>query len=149
MNRDINCNKCSHYASGVGYNTTGVCKLHNREVLDQCNNSCSSFRNRVETMEEKTTVQQDICSTLSNMSNLLVEKNKRYGNSALSPLNIFAHHMAEDDTASNSILVRLDDKLSRIRNANELRKNDVADIMGYLTLLCVNKGWTDFKELID
>ena len=32
---------------------------------------------------------------------------------------------------------------------SKLRKNDVVDIMGYLTLLCVANDWTDFEEFKD
>jgi len=46
-------------------------------------------------------------------------------------------------------LNRIDDKLSRIKNSEELRKNDVVDLMGYLVLLCIKKGWMNFKDLID
>ena len=75
---------------------------------------------------------------------IVLEKNKRYGNSALNPLNIFSELSAEE-----GIRVRLDDKLSRIRNSAKLRKNDVADIMGYLILLSLSKNWEDFSDLID
>jgi len=89
---------------------------------------------------------------------MVVEKNKRYGDSALSPLRIFAKHMkplgtlgTSDEAVQsyNQILTRLDDKLKRIQNADDLRKNDVADIMGYLLLLCVRRLWTDFDDLLD
>ena len=79
-----------------------------------------------------------------NLGHLVLEKNKRYGNSALNPLNIFSELSAEE-----GIRVRLDDKLSRIRNSEELRKNDVADIMGYLILLSLANNWEDFSDLID
>jgi len=75
---------------------------------------------------------------------LVLEKNKRYGDSALTPVNVFSKL-----DAGSSIKVRLDDKLSRIINSEELRRNDVADVMGYLILLCVSQGWTDFSDLID
>jgi hypothetical protein len=83
-------------------------------------------------------------AVFNSIKSLVMAKNLRYGNSALDPLNIFSKLPAE-----NSICIRIDDKLNRIKNAKELRKNDVADIMGYLCLLCVDRGWTDFKELID
>lgn len=82
--------------------------------------------------------------TLESMAHLLTEKNKRYGNSALQPLSIF-----NKLNASDSIKIRLDDKLARVMNGKELRKNDVADLIGYLTLLCIANGWTNFDELID
>jgi hypothetical protein len=78
----------------------------------------------------------------------LLEKNKRYGNSALEPLVIFTKHK-NGNRAIDGILERLDDKLMRIKNADELKKNDVADQIGYLLLLCAAKGWDDFKDLLD
>jgi len=81
---------------------------------------------------------------LTSLETLLLEKNKRYGNAALDPINIFSKHSPE-----GGITVRLDDKLRRIQNSTELRKNDISDIMGYLTLLCIEKEWYDFTDLID
>lgn len=85
-----------------------------------------------------------IKQTCDSLNRLLQEKNKRYGNSALEPLGIF-----NKKSASDGIMVRLDDKLMRVKNSDELRKNDVSDIMGYLVLLCVDKGWDNFDDLID
>ena len=85
-----------------------------------------------------------IKQTCDSLNRLLQEKNKRYGNSALEPLGIF-----NKKSASDGIMVRLDDKLMRVKNSNELRKNDVSDVIGYLVLLCVDKGWDNFDDLID
>lgn len=95
-------------------------------------------------MSELTGVQENICEVLDAMKGLLIYKNTKYGNSALNPIQIFSKL-----DAGGSIGVRLDDKLMRIKNGDELRKNDVSDMIGYLTLLCVQKGWTDFKEFMD
>lgn len=78
------------------------------------------------------------------LCNLLTQKNKNYGNSALSPLGIFSK-----ENSTSGLKIRLDDKLMRIKNCSELRKNDIADIMGYLTLLCISEDWLNFDELID
>ncbi len=72
---------------------------------------------------------------------MLEAKNKAYGESALKPLDIFAKHHPYGS--------RLDEKLARIKNSEELRKNDVADIIGGLFLICKDKGWSDFTDLID
>jgi len=72
---------------------------------------------------------------------MLEAKNKAYGESALKPLDIFAKHHPYGS--------RLDEKLARIKNSSELRKNDVADIIGGLFLICKDKGWSDFTDLID
>ena len=88
--------------------------------------------------------QQDITLLLDNLKEFLLEKNKRYGDSALNPALIFSDVLAEEQIKN-----RIDDKLSRIKHSDELRKNDVADVMGYVVLLMVQKGWLEFDELID
>ncbi|MBP8993139.1 MAG: hypothetical protein KBG30_04930 [Bacteroidales bacterium] len=85
---------------------------------------------------------EDVQKVLFHLEEFLLEKNKNYGNSALEPLRVFSK--VEN---SEGILVRIDDKLSRIKNSKELRKNDVVDLLGYLVLLCIQKGWTNFNEL--
>ncbi len=79
------------------------------------------------------------------LKELVKEKNRRYGDSALTPPRVFSKADAEA-----GILVRLDDKLGRIKNNDGiLRKNDVADLIGYLALLSAARGWLDFSDLID
>ena len=100
----------------------------------------------------RTETQREIGNILAWMDQLLVHKNKNYGNSALEPLGLFTKFLSENnDPGLNSILVRLDDKLMRVKNAKTLRKNDLMDIMGYLTLLMVSMGVTfeDFKGQMD
>jgi len=79
-----------------------------------------------------------------NIGKVLIEKNKRYGNSALEPLNIFGKLDIKE-----GIKQRLDDKLSRIKNSTEHRKNDVFDLIGYLILYCEANDWVDFQEQLD
>ena len=76
----------------------------------------------------------NISNIFDAIKEVLLYKNKNYGNSALSPKNIF--YKAD---AINAILIRLDDKLCRIiaNKNNEPRVNDVCDIIGYLALLLV------------
>lgn len=93
-------------------------------------------------MSEETEKNIDIvCAALAEM---LRTKNRKYGDSALSPIHVFSKAPAGDQ-----LRTRLDDKVSRVMNSDEVRKNDIADIMGYLVLLCVNNEWTDFKDQID
>ena len=79
----------------------------------------------------------------SSMYKVLVEKNKRYGNSALDPLEGIKY------TPEDGIKIRLTDKVKRIINSDNLRKNDIFDVIGYLILLSVAKGWYDFSDQID
>lgn len=106
------------------------------------------FKNEIkgECMDEidLTESQIAIVQCMNSMREFLLEKNRRYGDSALHPKRMFSKA-----TTDEQILVRLDDKISRIQNSDELRKNDIADMLGYLTLLCVSKRWTDFSDLLD
>ena len=90
------------------------------------------------------TTQEKIDQVCSNFATFLKEKNKRYGDSAIAPIRIFSKSEAGDN-----ILNRCDEKLSRIRNSPELRKNDICDLMGYLVLLCIQQDWTTFEDLVD
>jgi hypothetical protein len=66
---------------------------------------------------------------------LLLEKNRKYGNSALSPLRIFSKA-----DCIEQINVRIDDKLSRIKNAQDDEDEDVEkDLIGYMILKRVAK----------
>ena len=67
------------------------------------------------------------------IKNLLLEKNRKYGDSALNPNRIFSKADAVEQ-----ILVRIDDKLNRIQKGAGLLANDedvVSDLIGYLVLL--------------
>ena len=66
------------------------------------------------------------------ISDLLKEKNKAYGNTALNPTNIFSKL-----SASEAICARIDDKLARIKNKGikDETEDTVDDLIGYLLLL--------------
>jgi hypothetical protein len=67
---------------------------------------------------------------------LLLEKNAKYGNSALDPVRIFSKACPAEQ-----ILVRIDDKLSRIKRGAGLLAADedvVSDLIGYLVLLKIS-----------
>lgn len=97
---------------------------------------------------EDTSTQQKIKDILSGMTDLLLYKNKKYGDSAINPKKIFYK-----GDSTNSILIRLDDKIGRVMSNTEEkpRVNDVADIIGYCTLLFVSMGITseDLKKFMD
>lgn len=78
---------------------------------------------------------KEIVTVCDQVKALLLEKNAKYGDSALKPTRIFSK-------ASNieQILVRIDDKLNRIQKGAGLLANDedvVMDLIGYLILLKV------------
>jgi hypothetical protein len=69
---------------------------------------------------------------LEEIRDLLIAKNQKYGNSALEPIGVFSQLSAKE-----GLLVRIDDKLKRIKNGS-LDKDDedvINDLIGYLVLL--------------
>ena len=64
------------------------------------------------------------------ITNLLVSKNHAYGDSALDPVRIFSK-----STAVEQLMVRIDDKISRIQRGTGYADEDtVLDLIGYLVL---------------
>ena len=82
---------------------------------------------------EKSTADR-IKEKCDSIRDLLLEKNKSYGDSAINPQNIFSRHGAEVLICS-----RIDDKLNRIKNQQEdaFGEDVVQDLIGYLVLLLV------------
>jgi hypothetical protein len=79
--------------------------------------------------------QESIMEICDSMKDLLLYKNEKYGDSALRPNNIFYK-----GNSTNSIKIRLDDKIGRIKNCEQTRINDVADVIGYCILLLISIG---------
>ena len=95
--------------------------------------------------DNMTETQRGIAKVFDSIREMVIEKNRRYGDAALTPKRIFSKL-----DAGEGIKVRIDDKISRIMNGGgAVRKNDVADLMGYLALFSVSQGWLDFSDLID
>ena len=72
----------------------------------------------------------DECDAIKTM---LLEKNESYGDSAFEPVRLFSKVDADE-----GLLVRIDDKLSRIQKGREFQgDDDIMDLIGYLILLRV------------
>lgn len=81
-------------------------------------------------MSELTESQSLIAAECSAIREMLLEKNRKYGDSALNPSRIFS-----SADSIEQINVRIDDKLSRIANAQSDEDEDVdLDLIGYLIL---------------
>ena len=80
----------------------------------------------------KTPTANRIEKAIDKVKELLIEKNKSYGDSALKPANIFAKGSAVDN-----LTARIDDKLMRIENKGITDKTEdtLDDLIGYLILL--------------
>jgi hypothetical protein len=79
--------------------------------------------------------EQDIERISNQVKDLLIAKNRSYGDSALHPSRVFS----KSDNVEQ-ILVRIDDKLSRIQNGHDWPgDNEIDDLIGYLVLLKIAK----------
>lgn len=75
-------------------------------------------------------VKQEILAQVKSVAERLIEKNKKYGNSAIQPQRIFSRA-----DPIEQINVRIDDKLSRIKNQQVNEDEDAEfDLIGYLIL---------------
>jgi hypothetical protein len=84
-----------------------------------------------------------VSSYLLEIRELLITKNLKYGNSVLEPLGVFSKLSAKE-----GLLVRIDDKLKRIKNGS-LEKDDedvINDLIGYLVLLKIQTQEERYKR---
>lgn len=92
--------------------------------------------------------QEKIVEVTDSIKELLLYKNSKYGDSAINPKKIFYK-----GDSTNSILIRLDDKIGRVVSNpdDKPRINDIADITGYCILLLISLGVTkeDIEALMD
>lgn len=77
----------------------------------------------------------DVCEAIEaecdSLKELLLEKNESYGNSVFEPLNLLS-----DLSVRDRLLVRIEDKLARLKNGSEFPSEDTTkDLIGYLILL--------------
>jgi hypothetical protein len=81
----------------------------------------------------KTDTQYQIIAILDRIEELLLEKNRKYGDSALSPTRVFSKA-----SPLEQLKVRIDDKLSRVRSSQSDEDEDVIiDLIGYLVLYMI------------
>jgi hypothetical protein len=79
--------------------------------------------------------QRELAQVCDRVKELLLQKNLKYGDSALNPVRVMSQAGPVDQ-----ILVRIDDKLNRIKKGAGLLASDedvVLDLIGYFVLLKV------------
>ena len=83
----------------------------------------------------QTYTQKRIKEITKEVTDLLLRKNRAYGDSALNPANIFS-----ELDATEALCARIDDKLMRIKNKgiNDDTEDTVDDLIGYLILLKIS-----------
>jgi hypothetical protein len=72
----------------------------------------------------------DIAAECDAIKALLLAKNAAYGDSALDPVRIFSKASPVE-----ALLVRIDDKLSRLARGSDAGEDVALDLIGYLVLL--------------
>ena len=95
------------------------------------------------------TTEDLILKVTDEMKELLISKNRAYGDSATNPSNVFSSGSAID-----SICARIDDKLMRIQNKgiNDKTEDTISDLIGYLILLKVAQykdKHEDYEEMAE
>ena len=94
-------------------------------------------------MSESETKISGVCDDIKE---LLIHKNRKYGNSALKPCRVFSKASLVEQ-----LLVRIDDKLNRIMQGAGLLADDedvINDLIGYLVLLKIGMNDEKDKEII-
>ena len=69
--------------------------------------------------DERGRTESLIAEICNDIRDLLLAKNRAYGNSALKPIRVFSKANAKEQ-----LLVRLDDKLNRIKQGNDILESD-------------------------
>ena len=90
---------------------------HDRAQLKALGNAPRDFRSRVH-------------EVLAGIEEMLVEKNRAYGDSAINPIRLFSKADPREQ-----LRVRIDDKLSRLARGKAAGEDTVKDLLGYLVLL--------------
>ena len=88
-----------------------------------------------------------ISGVCDDIKELLIHKNRKYGNSALKPNRIFSKC-----SATEQLLVRIDDKLNRIMKGAGLLATDedvVNDLIGYLVLLKISMELDKSNDILE
>lgn len=84
---------------------------------------------------DRTLFELQVEAILVEIQGMLIEKNRKYGDSALAPLQCFSKA-----SPTEAIRVRIDDKLKRMMNRQDDDTEDIElDLIGYLILLRIAK----------
>lgn len=104
------------------------------EELEEDQEAYREARKHARAEIELSESQKKIAEVCDDLKEFLLEKNRKYGDSALNPIRVFSKADAREQ-----ILVRIDDKLNRIKNRQNDEDEDVIkDLAGYLILLLVS-----------
>ena len=125
------------YAENIEHEGITVERYSIRELYydDDCRVVHDEKQKTSETPQAKSP-QDSIIEVCDSIKELLLEKNRKYGNSALNPCRVFS----KADSVEQ-LKVRIDDKINRIKNEQTDEDEDVVkDLIGYLVLLVIARG---------
>lgn len=77
---------------------------------------------------------EELSFELAEVQEMLLQKNQAYGNAALDPVRVFSKA-----APSAGLMIRIDDKLSRLARGEEAGEDTIKDLIGYLILLRMAK----------
>lgn len=100
----------------------------------QCSRCCGDAQ-RVSGAGGDTDTQEKIRVACDSIRDMLLAKNKAYGDSAINPLRVFS-----SADPAEQLRVRIDDKLSRLargQQKEQVPEDTVRDLIGYLVFLLV------------
>ena len=114
------------------------CVTCNKDVSSDCA-ECGDAYSLWEPKPSLTDTQKKISEICDEIKNMLLEKNRKYGDSAINPKRVFSKA-----SPIEQINVRIDDKISRIMSAQDDDTEDAElDLIGYLILKRVAKKVAD------
>ena len=90
------------------------------------------------------TFEEKVTAILSDIREMLLEKNKAYGDSALNPVRVFSTADPREQ-----LRVRIDDKLSRLARGKAAGEDVLKDLLGYLVLLQIAENDGKDREPIE
>jgi hypothetical protein len=135
----LECNVCGSQTQSNNHDTIGAkCNCYREDGPCNGNYQILGFSVAKVNKEDSTLtkVQKLIVAECNAVRDLLLAKNREYGNSALEPIRVFC-----DLPADEQIKVRIDDKLSRLKatrgRETKIVEDTVQDLIGYLVLLRV------------
>ena len=133
-NHGFRCAECQTVVNAA-FEGIGVITLRDGRSLNVfCDLTCLYTHIRsIDAAFGPATVGAQLARRCDSIKRLLLEKNTRYGNSALQPLRLFSKA-----TPIEGLLVRIDDKLSRLREVGidpAADEDTLIDLIGYLILL--------------
>lgn len=86
--------------------------------------------------------QKEIAVVCDSIKEMLIDKNKSYGDSALDPVRMFSRAEPAEQLA-----IRIDDKLSRVQRGHEYPGDDtIDDLIGYLVLFKIARSRANAKS---